>query len=83
MFPEGDTDGFNDPKFLAGCRFYKGKVEEVNWCKERRLKVFCKYHPKAPIHKLPLSLTMRNENVYLIKGSDSADQEQGDLKFDK
>lgn len=75
----GDTVGFNYLKFLGGCKFYKGKVEEVN-CKGRKLKVFWKYYPKAPGHKQLLSLTMRYEHVYLINESDS--DREGDLNFD-
>ena len=79
FFEVGDMVGFNHPKFLPGCKFYKGKVEQVN-SKEHKLKVFCEYHPKPPAHKQLLSVTVRYEHVYLIEGSDS-DQE-GDVNVD-
>ena len=78
FFEVGDTVGFNHPRFLPGWKFYKGKVEQVNH-KERKLKVYCEYYPKPPAHKQLLSVTVRYEHMYLIKGSDS-DQE-GDPNF--
>ena len=79
FFEVGDTVGFNHPRFLPGCKFYEGKVEQVN-SKERMIKVFCKYHPKPPGCKQILVITVRNDHVYLIKGTDS--DEEGDHTFD-
>ena len=75
----GDTVGFNHLKFLPGCKFCKGKVEQVN-CKKHKLKVFCQYYPKPPAHKQLLSVTVRYKHVYLIEGSDS--DQDGDVNFD-
>ena len=59
LFEVGDTVGFNHPRFLPGCKFYKGKEEQVN-SKERKFKVFCKYYPKRLAHKQPF-VCHRNE----------------------
>ena len=79
FFEVGDTVGFHHLMMLAGCKMYRGEVEEVNTV-ERKVKVYCQHYPKPPCPKQHLNFIVRYEALYLIKGTDC--DEEGDLTFD-